>query len=185
MNQRLKFSILLIFLLLFSGVDAKVYENAERKKDKKWHTLYADSTATIDKVYDFNKKSRVVKFKGSGSKDTYILGAKKGVKAWRSSDKIIRWSMNYSEDFVILLSIYTDYGYRYLIYTSGSDDGNLYYGLGVNSINGTWQTFTRNIEDDLHKFEKENQLLFVNAFLIRGSGRVDDIEMFSSLKSTR
>ena len=64
-------------------------------------------------------------------------------------------------------------------------DGNLYSGLGVNSINGTWQTFTLNIEEDLHKFEKENQLLFVNVFLIRGSGRVDGIEMLSSLTPTK
>ena len=178
MNQRLKFSILLMFLLLFSGVDAKVYENAESKKDKTWHTLYLGSTATIHKIYDFKKSSRVVSFKGTDIKDTYILGAKKGAKAWRSQDKIIRWSMNYSENFVIFISIYTDYGYRYLIYTSGSQDGNLYYGLGANSTSGRWHTFTRNIEDDLHKFEKENQLLFVNAFLIRGNGLIDDIEMF-------
>jgi len=50
-------------------------------------------------------------------------------------------------------------------------------GLGSNSKNGTWQTFTRDLEADLKAYEPDNELLTVNGFLVRGSGRVDDIAM--------
>ena len=50
-------------------------------------------------------------------------------------------------------------------------------GLGSNSKNGTWQTFTRDLKADLKAYEPDNELLTVNGFLVRGSGRVDDIAM--------
>jgi hypothetical protein len=60
-------------------------------------------------------------------------------------------------------------------YTSGSGTQYVIRGLGTATKDGTWQTITRDLEADLKAFQPDNHILSVNAFLIRGSGWVDDI----------
>ena len=57
----------------------------------------------------------------------------------------------------------------------------VHHGLGSVSKNGTWQTFTRDLQADLHAGEPDNDIISVDAFLIKGSGRVDDIKLKSAL----
>jgi len=111
-----------------------------------------------------------------------MLGGFEGTgAAWNNTqEQTITWSMNYSEYFIIYVRTMTSNGMRYIRYTtSDSDDGlvgdHIVIGLGSESNNGTWQTFTRDLEADLQQYEPGNELLAVNAFLIRGSGMVDDM----------
>jgi hypothetical protein len=60
----------------------------------------------------------------------------------------------------------------------------IHNGLGKSATNGMWQTFTRNIEDDLHDVEPDNKLISTNYFMVLGDGLIDDIYMSDTKGST-
>jgi len=129
------------------------------------------------------KKQKTQKLQSKTSRDTYINGAKTGEKAWNNkTDRIIKWDFNFDKSFVIMVSLKTKDGYRDLVYTSSDDNGNLYFGLGKYMVAGRWQTISRNLEEDLHKYEPNNEIISVNAFILRGSGKMGKIELLSSQK---
>ncbi|MCK5853656.1 MAG: DUF5011 domain-containing protein [Sulfurovaceae bacterium] len=173
----LKYRILLISLLIITSMELQA------KSYNSWHLLYQDTYGVIKKVKDSKNKKTVIEFQSKTSRDTYINGAKTGKKSWNNTkDKTIRWDFNFNKNFVIMVSLKTKDGYRDLVYTSGDDNGNLYFGLGKHIISGTWQTITRNLENDLHKYEPSNEIISVNAFIIRGSGKIGKIEMLGFQK---
>lgn len=144
--------------------------------------MYQDSQGKIETVFDQQLDINVTHFISQTSRDTYISGAKSGESAWHNTeDKILRWQFNYRENYVIMVSVNTLDGYRNLIYTSGDDHGNLYYGLGQETINGSWQTITRDLEYDLQRYEPRNMILSVDAFLVRGSGQFAKVELLAAL----
>ena len=57
----------------------------------------------------------------------------------------------------------------------------IHHGLG-NIADGTWRSVMRDLEADLKEAEPDNELQAVLGFLIRGSGRVDDIRTGSLQK---
>jgi len=173
----LKHIILLISILFLSSMELQA------QSYNSWHLLYPNTYGVIKKTKDPKTKKIVIEFQSKTSRDTYINGAKTGEKAWNNkTDKIIKWDFNFNKSFVIMVSLKTKDGYRDLVYTSSDDNGNLYFGLGKHIIAGTWQTITRNLEEDLHKHEPHNEIISVNAFIIRGSGKIGKIEMLSSQK---
>jgi len=148
-----------------------------------WHLLYPNTYGVIKKTKDPKTKKIVIEFQSKTSRDTYINGAKTGEKAWNNkTDKIIKWDFNLNKSFVIMVSLKTKDGYRDLVYTSSDDNGNLYFGLGKYMVAGRWQTISRNLEEDLHKYEPNNEIISVNAFILRGSGKMGKIELLSSQK---
>ena len=90
--------------------------------------------------------------------------------------------MSYSEGFTIYVDVETTAGYRQFYY-SGVDHDDLgdqkvlRYGLGSGTIDGKWRTFTRDLQADLENAQPGIEILEVNGFKIRGSGRVDDVEL--------
>lgn len=155
--------------------------------------------AVITNVYDADKDSRVIKFTGaanSGTNNGYMLGNWYPTLAgnWNNTSEFnVHWCSRYSEQFVVYIRVYTtnyvQFSYnghnyntnqRYLYYTSGTGSywnthkSYNYHGLGV-PTNGQWQSFNRDLQADLHDFEPNNNITSVVAFLIRGSGKVDDI----------
>ncbi|MBU0664799.1 MAG: hypothetical protein KJ990_09690 [Proteobacteria bacterium] len=89
--------------------------------------------------------------------------------------------MKYSETFVVYVAVQTKNGFRYLYYTPTATDGlgtdtYIHHGLGTQIRDGSWQTLERNLEQDLKDAQPDNELQTVLGFLIRGSGRVDDIK---------
>jgi len=90
--------------------------------------------------------------------------------------------MKYSEAFNLFIDVQTTAGSRYLEYSPVSDDRlgkerYVHHGLGEDIIDGQWHTFTRNLQEDLEEARPDEKILEVNGFLIRGSGRVDDIKL--------
>ena len=162
-----------------------VYEDAENGNTDGW-SIFSNvpEGATITNVEDAIRGSRVIQLLGAGKSNGYMLGNRSGDNAWNDThNRYVRWSMNYSEEFTIYLSVETTNGRRYLVYSPRDDDRGLrgqyiLIGLGANASNGIWQTFTRNLAEDIARFEADNELVSVNAFMIRGSGRLDDILMF-------
>jgi len=178
----MKYNIFLVFigLLLTVNLSAKTYEDGEDKKISRWETLSPTSSATIKNKYDKVKSSRVIEFHGNGTKSAYLLIINTDEKK-----KLFSWQMKYSEDFAIFISLETKLGRRYLIYTPGNKNGYMQYGLGNASIGGTWQRYSRNLEDDLRYFDNRNSILKVNSFVIRGSGSLDNIKIMKELNSKK
>jgi hypothetical protein len=88
--------------------------------------------------------------------------------------------MKYSEEFTVYIDVKTTSGRRYLVYEPVDYDrlgSSTYvrYGLGSDVTNGLWHTFTRDLQEDLADAQRGERILEVNGFLIRGSGKVDDI----------
>ncbi len=92
----------------------------------------------------------------------------------------IRWSMNFNSSYVVYITAQTRDGFRYLYYTPSAtnqlgDGPYIHHGLGSGSIDGSWQTITRDLQADLKEAQPDNELEYIQGFLIRGSGMVDDI----------
>ena len=164
-----------------------------------------NGTATdglITNVYDAERGSRVISFNGTGLNNGYMLGFPGGwgnPNAWNNTtEKTLTWSMKYNqtdndvenanntynEDYIIYVSVQTPKGHRLLAYTNSDENngisfGTIHHGLGSGSSNGTWQTFTRDLEADLKDFDPDNNITSVDAFKIRGSGRIDDIKLLA------
>jgi hypothetical protein len=175
---------LLVMAFFSSLVFGTVYENAENRNIEGW-SVYDSSPegANIANIKD-KDKGRVIELNGAGTKNGYILGDwLGGDNLWNNrTEKTIRWSMKYDEDFVIYISVDTKKGQRYLYYTNNnSNDGQwknyIHHGLGYNASYGKWRTFTRDLERDLQDLEPNNAIVAVNSFLVRGSGLLDDIEL--------
>jgi hypothetical protein len=161
-----------------------MYEDAEDGNIDGW-SIFANTSgnATVTNIMDSNRGSRVIQLQGQGKSDAYRLRSEDNHNWDEREDKSMRWSMNYNEDYTIYISVNTTNGRRYVTYTPRDDDrglsGNyILIGLGANSDNGTWQTFTRDLQNDISQAEPSNELIAIDAFIVRGSGRFDDIQSF-------
>ncbi|PHR25253.1 MAG: hypothetical protein COA36_14720 [Desulfotalea sp.] len=142
--------------------------------------------AAITAIIDPSRGSRVVELSGTGTDNGYRLRNPDG--SWWNNDvhKVIEWSMNYSENFIIYIAVQTSEGFRYIYYTAADydnlgDDTYIHHGLGSDIKDGDWHTIIRDLEYDLHDAQPGNNLVSVLGFLIRGSGRVDDIRTLSAV----
>ena len=70
----------------------------------------------------------------------------------------------------------TTTGAKYLCYSPQKQDKGIkhngkyiYFGLGQGASNNSWHTVTRDLENDLKKFEPSNHIISVNSMTIRGS----------------
>jgi len=177
--------ILTFSLLSSSLLYPTTYENATNKKSDKWHVLEYFSKGVITNIYDKNKKSRVIKFKGDSTKSVYILTPKHKNFKRKKGEDILTWEMNYREDFVIMIGMQTVKGKRYLIYTSGDENSYLQYGLGVEATSGKWKKYSRNLQKDLERSDQYNRIITVDSFVIKGSGMMDNIKMVKSEEKSR
>lgn len=193
-TQVLSNSLMLLAVFLNGQALAKntVYEDASDGSTDRWEIFDRTPTgATITNVFDADKNSRVIELNGNGADNGYWLGNRQGrTGAWNNTQaKIIQWDMRFAESFYIYVSVRTQNGHRYILYTP-STQGNdytevvgvstyIHYGLGSVARNGAWQTITRDVEADLKTFEPENAILSINAFLVRGSGRIDNVQLLT------
>lgn len=180
-KKTLVYSLILWTIPIF----ATVYENAENKTTINWINK-STSRATIKNVYDTDKESRVIKLIGNGKETKFRLGSRSErdtTENWNNrTEKVLHWSMKYNEPFRIYIPIRTEKGNRFLTYTNQAKNikgkirgKKVHYGLGEESIDGTWHTFKRNLETDWNSFKPNNPFIAVNGFFINGSGSLDDI----------
>ena len=157
--------------------------------------------AQILNVYDAIKQSRVIQFAGTNdTQNGYMLGNWYPTLAgnWNNTSEFnVHWCSRYSKNFVVFMRVYTtkliqfvyngvnfNTNQRYLYYVPGtgapywsSHKSYIRHRLGEHATNGLWQSFNRDLQADLHVFEPDNNITSVVAFLIRGSGKVDDIHL--------
>jgi len=174
----------LFFLSFFMvKLSAIIYEDAEDFNSKRWISVSAKYPGTITNIFDKDKISRIIKFDGFGTKSIYRLAIPDNLENIQMDNSFLSWEMNYSEDFVILILLDTINGKRHLIYTPDEKNSYLQYGLGKIE-QGKWKKYRRNLEKDLQLYEKENKIIAIKDFIIKGSGEIDNIEL-KSLKEER
>lgn len=153
--------------------------------------------SVISNVVDIDK-GRVINFNGSGTSNGYMLGDWTPTSAgtWNNTTEFnINWCFKYNQSYVVYMRAYTlndiiyngtNYGKQtYIYYTSANSDGGIstsspkyiHHGLGSVTTDGTWQSISRDLQADFQEYYPTNQVVSVVAFLIRGTGRVDDIEL--------
>ncbi|PID99943.1 MAG: hypothetical protein CSA81_14255, partial [Acidobacteria bacterium] len=170
-----------------SSNSTTIWEDGEDGNTLGWDIYDNDPPgAAIAIVHDDEAASQVVEFTGAAMQNGYRLRQADGTDFNETEHKILQWSVKYSENFVIYIAVQTTLGFRYLYYTTAEtsnlgDGSTIHHGLGRSAADGSWHTFTRDLSYDLKDAQPDNELLSVQAFLIRGSGRIDNISLHSSL----
>ncbi|WP_169727507.1 DUF1800 family protein [Granulosicoccus antarcticus] len=175
------------------GTAPTIYEDAEDSAISRW--LISDTTpagASIENIQDAARNSRVLQLTGDGQQNAFLIGNYDSrAPGWNNQLQThLRWSMKTDAGFAIYVRLETADGFRYLIYDQyGSDRGSssassLRFGLGSGAHDGSWQTFTRNVRDDLGKFQPGNSLIAVHGMQFRGSFLVDDLQMLNLVDDT-
>lgn len=170
-----------------------VYEDAEDGNIDRWRVYGDGGIASISNVNDVDAGSNVILLGGLVKENTYTLGEATGVGAWNNGiDKTLEWKMQVDSDYDIYVALETTNGIKYIQYEPNNDNkvstNSLLYvrvGLGVTSMDGAWHTFTRNLEDDLHTVttESDTRILSVNAFRVKGHGKIDDVVMKGNIQT--
>jgi len=148
-----------------------------------WKLLDGTSSARVTTVSDATRGSDVIQFTGDGINSAYIYGY--ADTAWHNTtDKHLKWSMNYSEDYTVYVRLLTSNGFRFLQYTASGTGGlkevYVHHILGASGTpDGTWKEFSRDLEADLKQYEPYNSIIEVNGIIFRGSGKIDDVELYS------
>jgi YD repeat-containing protein len=173
-----------------AGQSSSTYDDGEDGSTLGWDIYDNDPAgAGIASVTDDQRPGRVIQFSGSGTGNGYRLRDANGGYWNDTTFKVVEWSNRYDQDFVVYIAVQTRNGFRYISYTpvekSGlGGDTYIHHGLGVSAKDGSWHTFTRDLAYDLKLAQPDNELTAVLGFLIRGSGKVDDIKTLSTLPAT-
>ena len=161
-----------------------MYENSEDGSTSRWR-VYSGHGA-ITNVFDNDKQSRVINLSGSNTSSGYRLRTSSNSDWHDTNHHIISWDMKYSQNYVVYIATRTSKGFRYIYYTNSNSNGGgtstyVHHGLGNLGLkDGTWHTVVRDLDADLKEFQPDNTITRVDAFLIRGTGRVDDIKLLSN-----
>ena len=149
-----------------------VYEDAEDGSIHRWFVYsYSTGTASLANEYDAVSSSRVITFYDAGDQVMYALGNGLGVdlftSTWDNTTQfILQWDMKFDDYFQLYAYLNTTGGLIRLKYVS-SPWG--YFGLGEQSMDGQWHTYTRDLREDLAYLYPELQLISVHYIKINSN----------------
>jgi len=134
---------------------------------KQWKEL-SNPTKIISKTYDKEEQTNLIAFHNFTGKESYIYRFLKS----NTKDKKLEWKFKYKKDYVIIISLLTNHGYRNLIYTSKKKSDNNYIALGRETKKNRWNSIKRDLNADLKQLYPNDKLLEINAFIYRGEGKL-------------
>jgi len=121
--------------------------------------------------------------KGTGLENGFALRQADGSYLDNTDAKKIKWESKFYDDFIIYVAVKLDDGsIKYLSYRprfSESHDDVLAFKLPDSSESGVWNTFTRDLEVDLHQYLPQRSIASVVDFQVRGTGCLDDIVLMA------
>jgi len=190
------------------GVKSSIHKSTRTANG--WYVYDSTPTgAVVNSVYDAIKQSHVIQFVGQvgSTANGYVIGdwTPTSPGSWNNTSELnVNWCSRYANYFTVFMRIYvtnpitftnrngntvTTYQ-RYLTYRPVNTDHGInstypnyiYLGLGSDKSNDQWHSIQRNMLADLQKFEPGNTITSVTAFLVRGNGKVDDIELTAQSK---
>ncbi|BBO85881.1 hypothetical protein DSCO28_64470 [Desulfosarcina ovata subsp. sediminis] len=162
-----------------------VYEDGGDGQDLEWEVYDDDPEgAMIQNVYDYDRDSYVIQFLGDGHDNGYSLLTPTGCQWLKTVAFNIEWSLKYNEFYTVYIELETSAGTRMMVYKPEDTDDlgtdtYIHHGLGTDTMDGQWHTFSRNLTDDIEEAQPDVKILSVNGFYIRGSGKVDNILLFA------
>ena len=148
-----------------------------------WEIYDADPDGGRIQIVADSVRGNVYQFTSLGTDNGFRL-RKADLKPWNNTRNFnISWWQQFSSPFIVYVDVNTtDAGQRYLTYTATptstlGDAGHVHHGLGSNATDGTWRLYQRDLMKDLKDGQPNYSIQSVNGFLIRGSGKVDDITL--------
>lgn len=167
----------------FSDKDEVIFEdgvNLSLPTLSPYWSIFTDTKGTISNIKS-KYGEHTIKLSGKGMKTGYMIS----LRTLNEDFQTVGWDMKYSEDYAIYFLVNTTHGVKYLRYSAlNNDEGEegryISFALGSQSKNGKWHSYRRNLQKDLNRFEPYNTILSINAFMIRGSGEVDNIRVIKN-----
>jgi len=159
-----------------------VYEDAEDEQTLGW-AVYDGPAAgvTFSNRFDDKIGSRAIDIFRDGTQGLWLT--KDNGIHWNDQElSVISWRMQFAETFLVYIDVQTNFGHRYMQYSPMNYDPlgtgeYVIHGLGLDAVDGAWHTIVRDLQADLEEAQPGGQILAVNRFLIRGSGRLDEIRL--------
>jgi len=135
--------------------------------------------ARIESIDD-PENGQVVKLSGKRLKNGYRLSNRYGAPWRNGAHRHVRFDMNFSEKYVIEFEVQTTAGIRWMRYEPKDVDKlghgkKVRFGLGSQTMQGEWNRFDRNLEEDLHLAQPDVDIEEINCMRIRGSGMIDEV----------
>jgi hypothetical protein len=159
-----------------------VYEDAEDDLVLGWDVYDGDAAgASIANVFDAERQSRVIDLYRDSLQGFRLR--KEDLSPWGNTGQfVLGWRMKFAEYFILYIDLNTTAGHRYLKYTPSDNSGlgsgeYVHHGLAPYLEDGQWHPVVRDLPADLQEAQPGVDILAVNGFLIRGSGRLDDFRL--------
>ena len=165
-----------------SEVTTIIFEDAEDGSVARWSIEDENTTNTISNTTSPDRPGQVIEFSGSPS-----VANKLNTFSFTNTEELdsfnLSWSHKFQDYFIIKINMSTSQGEKTLFYWPGdmtfiTGAGNsIFIGLGNTSANGVWQSFTRNLREDVRQIEAINTLISLDKFNLYGNGQIDDIKI--------
>ncbi len=126
-----------------------------------------------------NNGNRIIRLEGTGLKNGFVLRKMDGSYLNNIDATKIRWDAKFDHDFLIYVALELDDGnithlsYRPRDYRNHPDV--LPFVLPETAESGLWETITRDLLKDLHKYLPKRSIASVLDFGVRGGGAIDNI----------
>ena len=167
----------------------RVYEDAEDGTINGWR-IYENRSggASVTNVFDDERQSAVIDLTQGNIAEPLLDGfalENEYQGLWNNTDQFVaEWSMKSTTDFRVYVDVTTTAGNRLIYYSPAvapahhDDEKFIHVHLGA-VADGTWRTFTRDLQADLLTDPQNagERILNVRRILFRGSHRVDDIRL--------
>lgn len=142
-------------------VGSLTYEDAENGNTAGWSLYYPQySNGTISNIVD-EVQGKVIRLARTAAGTQYFRLYKENGQQWNNTfAKILQWDMKTTNETVFYVYVTTNKGTRRLVY-SFTRDPNKYTGadaefnLSPSFKDGQWHTVSRNLEQDLKKYDKD------------------------------
>lgn len=165
-----------------------VYEDAEDGDTLGWTVRDNNPPgATITNVFDGLLGSSVIMLSGDGQNNAYMLSKENGDPFENTTEFVAEWSVKATSTTDMAWRVQTDLVSGFVIYTRLSTPGcsargmNIWCDIDEPIYNGQWHTITRDVAADVRSAAPNATLVQIDNFVVRGSARVDDIKLMSTL----
>jgi surface protein len=194
-QPKLLFVVPLTLILFSIFSHSTIFEDGEDNSTKRWSVyererLYDENLTdnVIENIFNEEKASQVIHFKGKDISYTYLIGAKEGAEAWKSQKPLLSWSMKVKKLYQLTLFVQTTKGLQHLYFSYNSSRNTshkktaksspyIHINLPKPNKKGDWQHFSFDLKSIIEQHDSKNQLLSVNGLTVQGQGYIDDIQL--------
>jgi len=186
-----------VLMILFYGCDMPIYAPAsidlsQKGTETTGTQIYDAEDQTTDNWVIFDNwpegatinneednGNRIIRLKGTGLQNGFALRQTDGLYLNNIDASVIQWKGKFDHDFLIYVSLELDDGnitylsYRPRNYRNHPDV--LPFVLPEITESGLWQTTTRDLSKDLHRYLPKRSIASVLDFEVRGGGYIDNV----------